>query len=103
MATDVMQVLVTEPALDLDHTAAAKIGLTARERDILRHLCLRLTDREIAACLGISPRTVETHVAHILSKLGAANRREAAAMAMGFSMKAAEGHPSRYGTPAALL
>ena len=69
------------PGWNLDPTVATKIGLTARERDVLRHLCLRLTDREIAACLGISSRTAETHVARILAKLGAANRREAALVA----------------------
>ena len=80
-AIGAIRVFVTGPVLDLDPTAAQKIGLTARQRDVLRHLCLRLTDREIAACLGISSRTAETHVARILAKLGAANRREAALVA----------------------
>jgi predicted ATPase/DNA-binding CsgD family transcriptional regulator len=56
-------------------------GLSQRELQVLELLCQRLTDAEIAAALFISPKTVGHHVGHILGKLGAANRREAAAMA----------------------
>jgi DNA-binding NarL/FixJ family response regulator len=56
--------------------------LTQRERQIPTLLCARLTDLEIAERLYLSPRTVEGHVSHILGKLGAANRREAAATAV---------------------
>jgi DNA-binding CsgD family transcriptional regulator/tetratricopeptide (TPR) repeat protein len=55
--------------------------LSRREREVLGLLCQRLTDPEIADRLFLSPRTVESHVAHILQKLDAANRREAAATA----------------------
>jgi DNA-binding CsgD family transcriptional regulator len=58
-----------------------RFGLSAREREVLALLCQRLTDPEIAARLFISPRTVHRHVANLLAKLGAANRREAAALA----------------------
>lgn len=43
--------------------------LTPTERKVLRHLADLKTSREIAADLGISPRTVENHRAHICSKL----------------------------------
>jgi non-specific serine/threonine protein kinase len=56
--------------------------LTRRERQILALLCQRLTNAEIAAELFISPRTAGTHVANLLAKLGVANRREAAALAV---------------------
>ncbi len=55
--------------------------LTRREREVLGLLCLRLTDAEIARRLFIGTRTVESHVANILTKLHARNRREAAARA----------------------
>jgi predicted ATPase/DNA-binding CsgD family transcriptional regulator len=59
-----------------------RFGLSRREREVLALLCQHLTDPEIAERLFLSPRTVETHVAHVLAKLGAADRREAAALAM---------------------
>jgi two-component system, NarL family, nitrate/nitrite response regulator NarL len=52
--------------------------LSQRELDVLRLLADHLTDREIAAALTISVRTVETHVSNIIHKLGARNRSEAA-------------------------
>jgi DNA-binding CsgD family transcriptional regulator len=61
--------------------AAARLGLTAREVEVLRLLAQRRTDREIADELFISPKTAGFHVANILGKLGVANRREAAALA----------------------
>ena len=52
--------------------------LSDREQQVLHHLVEGLTDREIANRLGISPRTVETHVGSILHKLGVRNRAQAA-------------------------
>ncbi len=52
--------------------------LTARELDVLRLLADGLGDRDIAAALTISRRTVETHVSNILHKLDVRNRAEAA-------------------------
>jgi non-specific serine/threonine protein kinase len=61
---------------------ASSLGLTRREREVLDLLCARLTDLEIAERLFLSPRTVEGHVSHVLGKLGAENRRDAAAAAV---------------------
>ena len=62
--------------------AAPTVRLTRREWEVLECLCHRLTDAEIAARLCISRRTVGTHVGSILGKLGADNRRDAAAIAV---------------------
>ncbi len=64
------------------HVRASHPGLTHREHEILVLLCQRQTNVEMAAALFLSPRTVETHVAHVIAKLGATNRREAAAQAV---------------------
>ena len=64
------------PITDLDDHDVE--GLSQREHDVLRLLADGLTDREIAAALTISVRTVETHVSNVLHKLGARNRAEAA-------------------------
>jgi DNA-binding NarL/FixJ family response regulator len=61
----------------VDHPSVE--GLTPRERDVHRLLAEGLGDRDIAAALTISRRTVETHVSSILHKLGAQNRTEVAA------------------------
>ncbi|HEX3610571.1 MAG TPA: LuxR C-terminal-related transcriptional regulator [Sporichthyaceae bacterium] len=53
--------------------------LTAREVEVLRHLAEGDTNARIARRLVVSEGTVKTHVKHILRKLGAANRAEAAA------------------------
>ncbi len=59
-------------------TDPALATLTAREAEVLRFLAEGRTDREIAEALTISPRTVTTHVASILHKLGSRRRAEAA-------------------------
>jgi predicted ATPase/DNA-binding CsgD family transcriptional regulator len=68
-----------ETSVESNAAAAAAIGLTPREAEVLDLLSRRATDREIADALSISPRTVEHHVSHILAKLGLSTRRDAAA------------------------
>jgi DNA-binding NarL/FixJ family response regulator len=65
-------------------TAASAFGLTRREQEVLRLVANFATDREIAAQLSISPRTVMHHVSSILAKLGVSNRRAAALVAADF-------------------
>ena len=51
-------------------------SLTARERDVLEQAAQGLHAKEIAAKLGISPRTVEVHKSRIMEKLGVRNIAE---------------------------
>jgi len=52
--------------------------LTDRENDIARLVVARKSNKEIAAALGLSVRTVTTHVANIFSKMGVSSRGELA-------------------------
>lgn len=57
-----------------------RLGVTVREFEVLTRLGRRHTNREIAAELHLSHRTVERHVANLLQKIPAANRRELGAL-----------------------
>jgi DNA-binding CsgD family transcriptional regulator/tetratricopeptide (TPR) repeat protein len=70
------------PRPSLPRIRPVAFELTRREREVLRLLTQRLTDPEIAERLFISRKTAGRHVSNILGKLGAANRREAAAIAV---------------------
>jgi DNA-binding NarL/FixJ family response regulator len=59
----------TDPELD---------QLTPREQEILEHIARGYLYKEIAAMLGISARTVETHVSQVLRKLHLTNRHQLA-------------------------
>jgi DNA-binding CsgD family transcriptional regulator len=56
-------------------------GLTGRELEVLRLVAAGQSNKEIAATLVISPKTASVHVSHILAKLGAGTRTEAAVKA----------------------
>lgn len=83
-------------AADADRAAVAELGrfaktaregsrvhttLTTREREILVLLAEGLTTQQIGRRLGISPRTVETHVAKLYRKLAVRTRVQAMAKA----------------------
>jgi DNA-binding CsgD family transcriptional regulator/tetratricopeptide (TPR) repeat protein len=72
--------LETQPAADMVDEDQ-DFGLTAREREVLVLLGDGRTNRQIGQALFISDKTVSVHVSHILAKLNAANRGEAAALA----------------------
>jgi branched-chain amino acid transport system substrate-binding protein len=77
--------LEADPAADT-HVAIDSVALpnrlTARELDVLTLLAIGLSNAEIGARLGAGRRTVDTHVEHILAKLGQSSRTGAAAMAV---------------------
>ncbi|MDF3141318.1 MULTISPECIES: LuxR C-terminal-related transcriptional regulator [unclassified Streptomyces] len=69
-------VLVVETPIDLPH------GLSPRELDVLTRAATGQTNQAIAQALYLSPRTVHTHMEHLLRKTGAVCRAEATALAV---------------------
>jgi HD-GYP domain-containing protein (c-di-GMP phosphodiesterase class II) len=68
-----------EPGVD---RATRPADLTEREVEVLRQIARGRSNREVAADLVISPRTVGTHVEHIYAKAGVSTRAGAALFAM---------------------
>jgi DNA-binding CsgD family transcriptional regulator/tetratricopeptide (TPR) repeat protein len=62
-------------------TLSNMAGLTTREVDVLRLLAKGISNKAIAASLGISPKTVDHHVSALITKLGADSRGRAVALA----------------------
>ena len=56
-------------------------SLSRREIEILRHVAVGETSKEIALALGIRERTVNWHIANVFAKLGASSRAQAVALA----------------------
>lgn len=74
IASKIMRSYATDAVSESRHP---RWDLTVREIDVLECLHEGLRNADIAARLDISPRTVETHVSSIISKLGARSRTEA--------------------------
>ncbi len=81
------QILATAPA------TLADAGLTARETAVLELLGRGMTAARIGHILGISPRTVHTHLAHVYHKLNVTDRLQTVMAAQRMS----NGHPAQAG------
>ncbi|MDX3456418.1 LuxR C-terminal-related transcriptional regulator [Streptomyces sp. ME02-8801-2C] len=69
-------VLVHETPTELPY------GLSPRELEVLTRAAIGQTNQAIAQALFLSPRTVHSHIEHLLRKTGAASRAEATALAV---------------------
>jgi len=61
---------------------ARKLSISQREGEVLSWLAKGKSNKDIAAILDLSPRTVTKHIENILNKLGAENRTSAAIIAL---------------------
>lgn len=59
-----------------------EVSLTQRETQVLRHLALGLSNKEIGQSLSISIETVKEHVQHLLRKMDVSDRTQAAVWAV---------------------
>lgn len=76
-----------------EHAEAAKIRINAlsdREQDVLRGMADGLPNKTIAHRLGISPRTVEVHRAHVMAKLDVTNFADALRLAFAAGLRSSE-------------
>jgi DNA-binding NarL/FixJ family response regulator len=62
-------------------STASESGLTPRELEVLRLIATGMTNREVAADLVLSEKTVARHVSNIFTKLGVTSRSAATAYA----------------------
>ena len=77
----------SDPALPLLPPARQlSAALTNREIDVLLLLADRLTNKEIADRLSLSPNTVKKHTIHLYEKLGVKTRRQAVARAQALGL-----------------
>lgn len=67
-------------------SSGAEAIITPRELEILEFVSLGLTVKQVATRLGLSPRTVEAHIAKLYRKLGVRNRVQAISRAVSLGL-----------------
>jgi DNA-binding NarL/FixJ family response regulator len=70
LSPEIAQHLVSAFASPPEERALGRARLTAREREVLQLIAEGLSSKEIAASLGVSTRTAETHRNSLMNKLG---------------------------------
>jgi DNA-binding NarL/FixJ family response regulator len=73
-----MQGAPVQPVIQLDR----EVELTPTETKVLQYVARGMPNREIAEVMGVSQRTIESHVSNMLSKTGLHNRTELARWAI---------------------
>ncbi len=69
-------------ARQVREASGVRASVTSRELEILEYVALGLTVKQVASRLGLSPRTVEAHIAKLYRKLGVKNRVQAVSRAV---------------------
>jgi HD-GYP domain-containing protein (c-di-GMP phosphodiesterase class II) len=79
---DAVRAVLTAAGHRVPRRREGPAGLTAREIEVLRLAARGLTNKDIAATLFLSPKTVANHIEHIYTKIGATTRAMASLYAM---------------------
>jgi DNA-binding NarL/FixJ family response regulator len=87
-------------AAPADSSSESIALLTPREREVAMLISQGLTNQQIAETLIVTRGTVANHVAHILTKLGLANRTQVAAYVVGSPSSAGSAGPPTSSSPA---
>ncbi|MPZ86777.1 MAG: response regulator [Nitriliruptorales bacterium] len=74
------------------HPAAQTAGVTAREAEVMDQVARGRSNREVAAALHVSEKTVKNHLNHVYAKLGVRRRGEAVAAWLGVGRRDEELH-----------
>lgn len=82
VAGKILERLAQQPVLSSDADASLVAALSEREREVLDKLARGMTNAEIAQALFLSEGTVKNYISLILTKLGVADRTQAAVLAM---------------------
>ena len=77
-------------ARELRETSRVAASLTEREVDVLRLLAKGLSNRQAARALGVSPKTIESHISNLHRKLGTKTRVETVGRALALGLVESE-------------
>ncbi len=92
--TDAVEAVLGAAGHRVQRRPEGPAGLTPREVEVLRLLARGLSNKEIAARLVISPKTVGNHADHIYAKIDASSRAAAGLFAMQHGLLPEEGFPA---------
>ena len=84
---DALASALGQPAVDASTSSTELAGLSSREIEVLRLVARGLSNAQVAAQLSRSPRTVNTHLTTIYSKLGVSSRGSAIRFALDHDLR----------------
>jgi DNA-binding NarL/FixJ family response regulator len=85
VSPEVAHLLVGGVHAPVEHNSPLE-GLSMRERDVLRRIVSGSTSADIAKCLSLSPKTIETYRSRLMAKLGVDNRAALIRLAMEYEL-----------------
>ena len=71
------------PTVVFDEARLARLGLKRRQAEVMQWVAAGKTDKEVAALMGLSPRTVHKHLQNIYAKLDVETRTAAVMRVLG--------------------